>query len=177
MRAREMTEGLLQVVCEAERLVLGAARCRTCWTRVEVKRLSDNSLILGDIEVVSADLSRRLCGCDEAFVFAATVGVGADRAIRTAEVKSPLLSLACDSAGSALVEELCDAINTELAEEAKKQGRQTTKRFSAGYGDLSLEYQRQICRLLDTPRNIGASLTDGVMMTPSKTVTAIVGIR
>ncbi len=177
MRAREINDRVLRVVADAEKLVLEAARCRACWMCVEVKRLSDNLLTLGNIEVVSEDLSKRLCGCDEAFVFAATVGVGVDRAIRTAEVKSPLLSLACDAAGSALVEELCDLVNSALDQDAKNQKKQTVKRFSAGYGDLSLNIQKDICALLDTPKNIGASLTDGIMMVPSKTVTAIVGIK
>ncbi len=177
MRAHGITDGILHVVSDAEKLVLEAASCRACWTRVDVKRLSENSLALGNIEVVSADLSKRLLGCEKAFVFAATAGVGVDRVIRASEVKSPLLSLACDAAGSALVEELCDLINSALADEAQKQKSQTVKRFSAGYGDLSLEYQKDICALLDTPKNIGASLTDGVMMAPSKTVTAIIGIK
>ncbi len=177
MRARGMTDGILMAVSDAERLVLEAASCRACWTRVNVKRLTEDSLLVGNIKMVSADLSRRLCGCDEAFVFAATAGVGVDRVIRTAEVKSPLISLACDAAGSTLVEELCDELCKSLDAEVKKEKKHTLKRFSAGYGDLSLEYQKQICELLDTPKNIGASLTDGIMMAPSKTVTAIVGIK
>lgn len=177
MRAREETDKILQVVSEAEKLVLDVATCRVCWTEVEIRKLSENSLTLGNIKIVSADLSKRLWGCNRAFVFAATVGVGVDRVIRSSEIKSTLLSLACDAAGSALVEAVCDIIDKELAEKAQKQEKQTSKRFSAGYGDLSLEYQRDICALLDTPRNIGASLTDGVMMAPSKTVTAIIGIK
>ena len=177
MRAREVNDGILRAVEQAEKLVLDAATCRVCWTETEVKKLSENSLSLGGIEIVSADLSKRLLGCDRAFVFAATVGVGVDRVIHASEVKSPLLSLACDAAGSALVEVVCDIINAELSSEAEKQGSHTAKRFSAGYGDLSLEYQRDICALLDTPKNIGASLTDGVMLAPSKTVTAIIGIK
>ncbi len=177
MRAHGITDGIMQYVSDAERLVLEAASCRLCWTRVDIKKLSENSLVLGNIEIVSADLSKRLLGCEQAFVFAATAGVGVDRVIRASEVKSPLLALACDAAGSALVEVICDLINADLAEEAKKKKSQTIKRFSAGYGDLSLEYQKDICALLDTPKNIGVSLTDGVMMAPSKTVTAIIGIK
>lgn len=177
MRAREITDELSRVVSEAEKLVLLAAGCRACWARTDVKTLSENSLTIGNMEMVSADLSRRLCGCDEAYVFAVTTGVGVDRAIRTGQVKSHLLAFACDAAGSALVEEICDLLNSHLADLADMQGKKTVKRFSVGYGDLSLEYQKQICGFLDTPKNIGASLTDGVMMTPSKTVTAIIGIK
>ena len=177
MQARDMTDEICQAAEEGERLVLGAASCRACLARVKVEMLSENSLCVGGIKIVSGDLSKRLLGCEEAFVFAVTAGVGVDRVMRVTEVKSPLLSLACDAAGSALVEELCDQLDASLAAEVKTEGKQTVKRFSAGYGDLSLEYQRDISALLNTAKNIGASLTDGVMMTPSKTVTAIVGIK
>ncbi len=177
MRAREINDGILRVVLDAEKLVLDAASCRACWTHVRIKKLSENALMIGNIEMVSADLSKRLLGCEEAFVFAATAGIGVDRVIRVGQVKSPLLSLACDAAGSALVEELCDELCESFDTELKSEKKHTLKRFSVGYGDLSLEYQKQICELLDMPKNIGASLTDGVMMTPSKTVTAIVGIK
>lgn len=172
----DASDAVLRAATDGERLVLEAASCRACWARVNVRSLSKNALALGNIEMTSADLSKRLCGCDEAFIFAVTAGVGVDRVIRASEVRSPLLSLACDAAGSALAEELCDELDATLAAEVQKEGKQTTKRFSAGYGDLSLEYQRDIATFLDTAKNIGASLTDGVMMTPTKTVTAIVGI-
>ena len=177
MRAHGQDVKIMQYVSYAEKLVLDAASCRACWTRVEVQKTSENSLILGNIEIVSEDISKRLLGCEQAFVFAATAGVGVDRVIRASEVKSPLLSLACDAAGSALVEVVCDLVDAALAKEVQTQGSHTTKRFSAGYGDLSLEYQKDICALLDTPKNIGASLTDGVMIAPCKTVTAIIGIK
>ena len=49
-------------------------------------------------------------------------------------------------------------------------------RFSPGYGDLSLEMQRDIFRVLDCPRKIGLTLNESLLMSPSKSVTAIIGI-
>lgn len=51
-----------------------------------------------------------------------------------------------------------------------------TWRFSPGYGDLPLETQRELVRVLDTHRKIGVSLTGSCLMMPSKSVTAILGI-
>lgn len=50
-------------------------------------------------------------------------------------------------------------------------------RFSAGYGDLPLEVQKDIFRVLDCPRKIGLTLNDSLLMSPTKSVTAIVGIE
>ena len=178
MRAGQTpSDEVLSAAREGERRVLEASRCRACFVRVPVEFVSAECVRVGGIEMISGDLSKRLCGCGEAFVFGATAGVGVDRVIRLCEVSSALLSLACDAAGSALAEEICDRLDGELMAEAQRYGKETVKRFSAGYGDLSLEYQKDIVALLNTAKNIGASLTDGVMMTPSKTVTAIVGIK
>ncbi|MBE6547792.1 MAG: hypothetical protein E7667_02785 [Ruminococcaceae bacterium] len=169
-----------QVVLAAERggkLVLGASGCRACYTKVLVERIDEAHLKLGQITVCSNDLLRHLEGCFEAFVIGVSAGVGVDRIIRSSRVESELLSLACDAAGSTLVEEACDQLEEFLSEEIKALGRTAVGRFSPGYGDFSLEYQKHITKLLNTSKNIGASLTGGVMMAPSKTVTAIIGIK
>ena len=49
-------------------------------------------------------------------------------------------------------------------------------RFSPGYGDLGLEMQKDIFAVLDCPRKIGLSLNESLLMSPSKSVTAIIGI-
>jgi len=50
------------------------------------------------------------------------------------------------------------------------------KRYSAGYGDLLLETQKTIHRLLQLDR-IGIRITDSCMLIPEKSVTAVTGIR
>ena len=49
-------------------------------------------------------------------------------------------------------------------------------RFSPGYGDFSILYQKDVLRMLDAPKKIGLTMTDGYMLTPTKSVTAIIGI-
>ena len=44
------------------------------------------------------------------------------------------------------------------------------------YGDLPLDFQKDVFRILDTPKAIGLTLTDALLMMPSKSVTAIIGI-
>ena len=53
---------------------------------------------------------------------------------------------------------------------------QLRPRFSPGYGDLPLELQKDVFRVLDCPRKIGLSLNESLLMSPSKSVTAIIGI-
>lgn len=173
-----------EVMAAAERgaqAVLEAVAGRGCYACLPVH--SDGDCVrIGELDMKSKSLARHLEGCGIAFVIAVTAGVGVDRKIRAAEAEGVLIGLATDAAGSALVEVLCDSLCDHICGEICQNGEYAmgvslTKRFSAGYGDLSLEYQRDICELLDMPRSIGATLTDGGMLAPTKTVTAIVGVK
>ena len=68
-------------------------------------------------------------------------------------------------------------INLLCANLAKKEGFNLTKmRFSPGFGDLSLENQKQFFKALELEK-IGLRLTDSLMIVPEKSVTAIVGVE
>ena len=69
-----------------------------------------------------------------------------------------------------------DAVADEIRLELEP-GETLVSRFSPGYGDLPLGYQRTLLAILDTPRKIGVSLTDTLLMVPSKSVSAVVGVR
>lgn len=128
---------------------------------------------LGFVKTASHSLALCLKDCDEAVVFCATVGVAIDRLIARYSSVSPASAVMLQALGSERVESLCDRFCDELAMDT---GRELRPRFSPGYGDLSLELQRDIFALLD-PREIGVSLCDNLFMTPSKSVTAIIGLK
>ena len=50
-------------------------------------------------------------------------------------------------------------------------------RFSPGYGDLPLDFQKEFLKITDASRKLGISLNDSLLMSPSKSVTAIIGIK
>ena len=81
-----------------------------------------------------------------------------------------------DSCGIQAVEQIADLAEKEMEREVLAEGCHLTWRFSPGYGDLPLETQRELIRVLDTHRKIGVSLTGSCLMMPSKSVTAILGI-
>ena len=76
--------------------------------------------------------------------------------------------------GAERIESLCDTFCNDMNNEL---GVRLKPRFSAGYGDLPLEVQKDIFRVLDCPRKIGLTLNDSLLMSPTKSVTAIVGIE
>ena len=58
----------------------------------------------------------------------------------------------------------------------KKEKGVIRPRFSPGYGDLPIEIQKDIFRALDCPRRIGLTLNENLLMSPTKSVSAIIGI-
>ena len=78
--------------------------------------------------------------------------------------------------GAERIECLCDIFCKEIREDVEQLHRTVTPRYSPGYGDMPLEKQKDIFALLDCNRQIGISLNESLLMTPSKSVTAIFGI-
>ena len=144
---------------------------KICWGRFPVKR-EENNLDFSFLQTDSGALMKNLEGCEEVIVFAATIGLEIDRLIRRYTNLSPAKALFFQAIGAERIESLCDT----FCEELKAEGLQLRPRFSPGYGDLPLELQKDIFRVLDCPRKIGLSLNESLLMSPSKSVTAIIGI-
>ena len=123
--------------------------------------------------VNSSALSKNLSGCDNCIIFGATSGVGLDRVIDRYSQISPLKAFICQSIGAEYIEEYCDLLCDYFK---KTQNCYTRPRFSPGYSDLSLDVQKKLFDLLSLPKSCGLTLTESLIMRPSKSVTAFVGL-
>lgn len=145
---------------------------KVCHTDESILRDRDR-LTIGRIESDSSTLGKALTGCDRAVVFAATVGTPFDRLIAKYSKLSPAKALLMQAIGAERVEALCDAFIERYAAEHQCSLR---PRVSPGYGDMNLTMQRDIFAMLDCPRKIGLTLNESLLMSPSKSVTAIAGV-
>lgn len=127
--------------------------------------------------VKSMALSRLLENCNEIIIFSATVGLEIDRYIAKQQRISPVKALLANAYGAERIENLCDTFCEDIKNTLSGEGLFITRRFSPGYGDLPLETQREMFALLDCNRKIGVSLNESLLMSPSKSVTAIIGIK
>ena len=127
-------------------------------------------------QIASRNLAKNLSGCDKAIIFAATIGIGIDRLISKYSRLSPAKALCLQAIGAERVEALCNEFCEKMESEFQGKGEKLRPRFSPGYGDLSLETQKMIFSLLDCPKRIGVTLGDTLLMSPSKSVTAFIGI-
>ena len=152
----------------------GAVQCQAVWCRYPLKR-DGEELDLGFARTTSKGLKQHLEGCDEIILFACTAGAEMDRRIARAKLSSPAKALLMHAIGAQQVEGGCDRLCRQLAEQFPD--RELTDRFSPGYGDLPLEMQKDVMTALDCGRTVGITLTDSLLMTPSKSVTAIIGMK
>ena len=79
--------------------------------------------------------------------------------------------------GASATELWCESIADIIGERASVLGRTTLPRFSAGYGDLSLDFQHEIFKVLSPEKHLGITLSSGGLMIPTKSVTAMIGYR
>lgn len=161
------TENLMQQ-CLA--LAHDAFAYQLCYTVLPVTATADGCTV-GPLHLTSRQLSENLRGCTQAVVFAATVGIGIDRLIARYSRLSPATALLLQALGTQRIEALCDTFCDTL-----KQTYTVRARFSPGYGDLPLTCQTELFALLNCSKYIGLTLNDSLLMSPTKSVTAFVGL-
>lgn len=145
-----------------------------CFREFEIS-IYDDFLDLGFAKVSSADLRKNLGGCSKIVLFAATIGIATDRLIMRYSRSSPAKALIFQAIGAERIEALCDLFNKDISRKYSECGMYSRPRFSPGYGDLSLDIQKDIFRVLDCQRKIGLTLNESLLMSPTKSVTAIIG--
>lgn len=158
--------GQIETICaRAETLGVWRAGWLTLPIRVEEACVDAGGLI----RLPGKSLAAHLAGCARAVLFCATAGPGFDRMLSANRLQPARLAI-WDAAGTAGIESFCDRFCEAL-------GGHQRSRFSPGYGDLPMQSQREILSVLDARRTLGVGLTQGLLMTPAKSVTAIVGLE
>lgn len=172
--ARQVTPEISALLEDALQEAANCLSYKVCWQKLPI-RTNGPELELTFAKTQSERLRRHLEGCSHILLFGATVGIGLDRLIARYGKTAPARALLLQAIGAERIEALSNAFSQKIREESVREGWNTTSRFSPGYGDLPLELQKDIFRTLNCSR-IGLTLNDSLMMSPSKSVTAIIGI-
>ena len=170
-KGQKTDETLLRKLDEAAERCLNIAQPRSVVRRFA---LDENLTLAGTrFALKGSDIRRHLQGCGEIYLFAATIGVEAERELARLQCRNAYEALLFDTAASCAVESYCDDVCADLQ---KSCGRRLTDRFSCGYGDFPLTAQKEICAILRTDAKIGLCCDESFLLTPRKSVTAVVGI-
>ena len=126
----------------------------------------------GFATVKSASLSRVLASSKEVFIMAVSTGIEVDRLITKLYLKKDPSAFFIDAIGSAAIESFADYINEKIC-----QNLNTTNRFSPGYADFPLDFQKDLIARINANQTVGITVNNELFMTPMKSITAIIGIK
>lgn len=127
------------------------------------------------IELRGRNIRRILANAKTAYIMACTIGPQAERIIQLKKLQSATSGMIADACASALVEGYADLCQKEI-EGNLKPNQTLTFRFAPGYGDLPLATNKMILEELKAEKRIGIHLTETMLMTPRKSIVAILGI-
>ncbi len=167
--------GLTELLDECLEESLACLSYKVCFCEFPISFVQ-NKVELGFAESESSALMKNLDGCDSVVLFAATLGIELDRSIARHSSLSPAKTIMLHAIGNERIESLCDAFCADIAKEKQAVGQFTRPRFSPGYGGFSLDVQRNIFSVLDCQKRIGLALNGSLLMSPSKSVTAVIGV-
>ena len=178
-RLAKASGGISELLSEAKRITSQLLKdtCRVMYRISDVKVEGEGVCNFGFAVANSSSLGSLLSTSYEAIFMCATLGVRFDALIMKYSRTSPALAHMISSVGSERIEAVCNEFCNTLKVSYGKIGKSITPRFSPGYGDLGLEFQKDIFSFIQPQKYIGLTLNDSLLMSPSKSVSAIMGIK
>lgn len=138
--------------------------------------LDDDELQICNLHIKSKNLYKNLRGCKQVVLLGTTLGSIVDRKIHAYELTDMARAVVMQACAATILEEYCDKIQEKIGHQLAEESMYLRPRFSPGYGDFSILHQSEILNMLEAPKRIGLTMTDGYMLTPIKSVTAIIGV-
>lgn len=168
---------LNEMIERAEAEIIRTARPRKVYQHIPLQVDMDTGRVqLAGREIVSRDLAGHLRGCKEGFLFACTLGLEVDSLIKRYSLTEIAMLPVAQAVAAAYIEFYADQSQKELEAYGAERGLYLRPRYSPGYGDFPLEYQRILFDILEVPKKIGVSLTESLLMVPFKSITAVIGL-
>ena len=159
-----------------EALALGRdlMRPRAVVRRLPVRRDGDR-LTAGDVTLTIPRIAERWGPVETITAGVCTIGELLERRVSELwEARELPLAMMLDSVGSGAVESLAEYVNDELCRDGVTGGMRVTNRVSPGYGHWDVAEQRLLWQLCPG-EPIGVTINDACFMTPTKTITVLVG--
>jgi hypothetical protein len=152
---------------------LMAPRAVVRWAMVH--RHTDGGVDAGGLVVSMSGLARRWGPIEYVAAAICTLGDALEQRVRALwDARELPLAAMLDSVGSGAVESLAEFVNDLLCQEGVPAGLRVTNRVSPGYGDWDVADQRRLFDFVSGER-IGVSLNEACFMTPTKSISLLVG--
>ncbi len=166
----EVPSGLVEDISRLKGIFFGSVKPRHVCAAFPLEEVEGGVEVLGTgLILVGKDIGELLKDCRECYLLAATLGMETDRLIAYTLKKSVADGVIMDAIATTAIEAYCDHIQGEI-------GEKLTMRYSCGYGDLPLELQPKFLAALNAEKTIGLYCNEKNIMTPKKSVTAVMGV-
>lgn len=177
-RGNELPPSMRELIDACVEETLSAISPKCLFRSFPIRLTDGGAEVLGAGFVLSGkSIERHLSGCREAYLLCVTVGLEIEKIIRFKMLASPDAGVILDSCASTAVEAAADLTEELIRQKCAEEGKSITSRFSPGYGDLPLTAQKELLSVLDSHRKIGLGLTPSLLLTPNKSVTAVIGVK
>lgn len=175
-RGHEADEATKQLVEECVKELAEVAEPKMVMKELPLWIEEDGTIDCGCFRTKSMNLSKNLGGCGQVLLIAVTLGLGVDRLLAKYGKLKVSKAVVMQAAAAAMIETYCNELCQGWKTEYAARGLYLRPRYSPGYGDFSLVCQGAVLDGLDGGKRIGIRLTDGGLMVPTKSVTAVIGI-
>ncbi len=141
-----------------------------------VFEIADGKICGSDLVLSGKDISAHTNNATKCIIFAATLGTKTEMQLnlfqKTDMEKAVIFDAVCDAYIEAFADNYCEKLRQDL----KQNGLYINNRFSPGYGDFSIEKQKDIIATLKSDKLIGLTVTDSFVLLPRKSITAVIGV-
>lgn len=161
---------------ESEPALITALKPNYIYRTFDIENITENEVTLKSctMKLQGKDIASHLKDCQKAVLLCATVGADVDKLIRISQIEDMAKAVVIDTMASVAIEMTCNEIEKIIKTEYKDFFM--TWRYSAGYGDFPIETQKAFTEILNSYRSIGVCTTDSYLLTPKKSVTAVIGL-
>ena len=164
---------------EKMRLAFALVKAQGLYRCLDILSNDGESLLLAEqSRIYSRDLAKMLRDSQQVWLAAVTIGpsLGEQSAELFAQGQAAAAAV-YDAVGSECADASMDFLQEYAGTQLRRSARSLSKfRFSPGYGDWDIAVQPLVAAALDTVRKAGLCVTDTNLMTPRKSVTALLGV-
>ncbi len=134
-----------------------------------------NGVKIGGIYTESAAITKLLRGCQRVILLLCTLGASVQRQIQ----RQTQISVERGFVADCIADSFCESLASLAQKRSVKMEKivNHTGRFSPGYADLPLEFGRELVNACGLGKALGVSFTDTSLMLPTKTISAIIGLK
>lgn len=167
-RTGEVPADIMEEIDEAISIVKKCARPKYVFRFFDI-----DDEVLKEI-AVGRDMAELLRSSFKVILFAVTLGNEIEMEIRKLSFRDLSMSVVVDATASAAIEAFAEELDKSFQKEFSEF--YLTDRFSPGYGDMPITIQNYFLTAINAKKEIGITTTAEGIMTPRKSITAIMGV-